>query len=145
MPVFSTNWVSIRLVKARLAPAPMTISGDLAVSIRLTAARTALASAAGRRFRLAGIGVASVCSWAMSSGNSMCTAPGFFSWARRKASRTRAGMLSAEAIWWVNLVSGRIMSTTSRIWKRPCFELLIGFWPVIIIIGMPPAGHRRRR
>ena len=44
--------------------------------------------------------------------------------ARRKASRTRRGILSAEASWWVYLVSGRIMSTTSRIWKRPCLELL---------------------
>ena len=49
------------------------------------------------------------------------------------------GMLSALASWWVNLVIGRIMSTTSRIWKRPCLDVLMGFWPVIIRIGIPPS------
>src|SRR3546814_4368497 len=69
---------------------------------------------------------------------SICTAPGFSSSARRKASRTRLGILSLLAIWWVYLVIGPIIRTTSRIWKRPCFDFLIGFCPVIIIIGMPP-------
>ena len=50
----------------------------------------------------------------------------------------REGMLSAEANWWVYLVMGSIMPHTSMIWKRPCLDFLIGFWPVIIIIGMPP-------
>jgi hypothetical protein len=47
--------------------------------------------------------------------------------------------LSAEASWWVNLVIGSIIATTSRIWNRPCFDFLIGFCPVIISIGMPPS------
>ena len=34
---------------------------------------------------------------------------------------------------------GPIIATTSRIWKRPCFDFLIGFCPVIIRIGMPPS------
>ncbi len=139
IPVFSMNCPSIRLVMVRLAPAPMTSSGDLAASSRLTAVRTDFTSATGRRTWLAGMGTLSVSSWAMSSGSSRWTAPGFSSWARRNASRTRDGILSAEAIWWVYFVSGRIMSTTSRIWKRPCLEVLIGFWPVIISIGMPPS------
>ena len=139
MPVFSINWVSIRLVMARLAPAPITRMGDLACSIRLAAARIDFSSATGRRALLFTIGFSSVCSSAMSSGNSMWTAPGFSSWARRNASRTLEGMLSAEASWWVNLVSGPIMETTSRIWNRPCFDFLMGFWPVSIIIGMPPS------
>jgi hypothetical protein len=25
-----------------------------------------------------------------------------------------------------------------QIWKRPCLDFLIGFWPVTIRIGMPP-------
>ena len=59
--------------------------------------------------------------------------------ASRIASRTRLGILSEDAIWWVNLVIGDIIEQTSRIWKRPCFDFLIGFCPVIIIIGMPPS------
>ena len=75
----------------------------------------------------------------MSSGSSMCVAPGRSSSARRNASRTRAGMLSAATIWFVYLVSGRIIDTTSTIWKWPCFETFTGFWPVSISIGMAPS------
>ena len=35
-------------------------------------------------------------------------------------------------------VMGFIISTTSRIWNRPCLDFLTGFCPVTIIIGMPP-------
>ncbi len=48
-------------------------------------------------------------------------------------------MLSAETICRVYFVSGFIMSTTSTIWKWPCLDAFTGFWPVIIIIGMPPS------
>ena len=48
-------------------------------------------------------------------------------------------MLSLDAIWCAYLVIGPIIETTSRIWKRPCFDFLIGFCPVIISIGMPPS------
>ncbi len=78
-------------------------------------------------------------SWAMSSGSSRWVAPGRSSSARRKASRTRAGMLSADTICLVYLVSGSIIATTSTIWKWPCLLSLTGFWPVIISIGMPPS------
>ncbi|MNN94693.1 hypothetical protein D3C81_2133630 [compost metagenome] len=57
----------------------------------------------------------SVCSAAISSGSSKWTAPGFSSSARRNASRIRAGILSAEANWWVYLVIGAIMPQTSMI------------------------------
>ena len=123
----------------RLAPAPITRIGERACSMRLAAARIDFSSATGRRALLFGIGFSSVFSSAMSSGNSMWTAPGFSSCASRKASRILEGMLSADASWWVYLVSGPIIETTSRIWKRPCLDFLMGFWPVIIIIGMPPS------
>ena len=42
------------------------------------------------------------------------------------------GMASAATIERVYFVSGRIMSTTSTIWKCPCLLVLMGFWPVII-------------
>lgn len=57
----------------------------------------------------------------------------------RNASRTRVGMLSLLTIWWVNLVMGRIMSTTSMIWNWPCLLALTGFWPVIITMGIAPS------
>ena len=83
MPVFSTNWRSIRPVILRLAPAPITSTGALASSIVFTAIRTAFSSADGRRATLAAIGAASVGSSAISSGSSRCTAPGFSSSASR--------------------------------------------------------------
>ena len=51
----------------------------------------------------------------------------------------RLGRLLAVVSCCVNLVIGSMMSTTSSIWNRPCFDDLIGFWPVIISIGMPPS------
>lgn len=138
MPVLWISCLRTLAVILRLAPAPITRIGLRAARSFSTAAQIALYSASGRRLRLGGMGRLSVCSAAMSSGSSRCTAPGFSSSARRNASRTREGMLSAEASWWVYLVSGCIMPTTSRIWKRPCLDFLIGFCPVIISIGMPP-------
>ena len=126
-PVLSTNSRSILHVSFRLAPAPITRTGLLACSIIATAALMALYSAIGRRTVLAGIRAALVSSAAMSSGNSMLTAPGRSSDARRKASRTTEGMRSPLTIWVVNLVIGRIMSTASMTWKRPCLLVLIGF------------------
>ena len=81
----------------------------------------------------------SVCSQAMSSGSSKCTAPGRSSSARRNASRTREGTLSPLTIWWVYLVRGCIISTISTIWNCPCLLDLMGFWPVIISMGMAPS------
>ena len=138
IPVFSINWYSTRAVILRLAPAPITNTGLLAASSFCTAARIAFCSANGLRLKLGGIGELSVSSAATSSGNSKCTAPGFSSSARRTASLTREGILSAEANWWVYLVKGIIISTTLRIWKRPCLERFRGFWPVIINNGIPP-------
>ena len=98
MPVFSINCSSILPVIVRLAPAPITSTGDLAFSSASTAARTALGSALGRRDTLRLMGRASVFSSAISSGSSIWTAPGFSSSAKRNASRTRLGILSEAAI-----------------------------------------------
>ena len=49
------------------------------------------------------------------------------------------GISGLLTIWWVYLVSGRIISTTSTIWNCPCLLVFIGFWPVIIIIGIAPS------
>ena len=113
MQVLSTNSLSIFAVSFLFAPAPINNKGDWASSIIVTAAAIALYSAIGRRAML-GVSIwALVCSAAMSSGSSMCTAPGRSSWARRNASRTVEGILSPLTIWLVNLVIGRIMSTMS--------------------------------
>ena len=47
-------------------------------------------------------------------------------------------MLRALTICRVILVSGRIEAMTSTIWNRACLALMIGFCPVIMIIGMAP-------
>ena len=62
IPVFSTNWSSTRPVILRLAPAPITSNGRSDSSSLRTAARTAFASADGRRAKLAGMGRLSVSS-----------------------------------------------------------------------------------
>ena len=59
--------------------------------------------------------------------------------ASRNASRTLLGILLALAIWRVYFVRGFIMSTISTIWNCPCLLDFIGFWPVIISIGMAPS------
>ena len=81
----------------------------------------------------------SVSSAAISSGNSRWTAPGFSSCTSRIASRTREGMLDPLTSCLVYFVKGSIMATTSMIWNWPCLLVFTGFWPVIIIIGMPPS------
>jgi hypothetical protein len=48
-------------------------------------------------------------------------------------------MLAPLLIWRVYLVIGCIKSITSRIWNSPCLLALIGFWPVIISIGIAPS------
>ena len=48
-------------------------------------------------------------------------------------------MLPIDTIERVYFVSGSIIRTTSTIWKLPCLLDLIGFWPVIISMGMPPS------
>ena len=75
----------------------------------------------------------------MSSGSSRQTAPGRSSSASRTASRTAEGTFAPWTIWREYFVTGCIISTTSTIWKRACLLFLIGFWPVIIIIGMAPS------
>jgi hypothetical protein len=139
MPSLSTNSRSILLVVLRIEAAPTISSGRLALAMASTACAMALSSATGRRECALGMMIASLCSSAMSSGSSRCVAPGRSSSARRKASRTRAGMLSEATICLVYLVSGFIMSTMSTIWKCPCLLALTGFCPVIIIIGIAPS------
>ncbi len=139
MPSLSISARSWRAVVLRLAPAPIISSGWRDCAMASTARSTALSSATGLRENEVGISFAEVSSPAMSCGSSRCVAPGRSSSARRKASRTRAGIASADTICRVYLVSGRIASTTSTIWKWPCRLVLIGFWPVIISIGMAPS------
>ena len=52
--------------------------------------------------------------------------------------RSPDGMLPTLTICRVILVSGRMEATTSTIWKRACLAVMIGFWPVMRIIGMAP-------
>jgi hypothetical protein len=47
-------------------------------------------------------------------------------------------MLAALTICRDILVKGRMVATTSTIWKRPWRLLRIGFCPVIMIIGIAP-------
>ena len=83
IPVLSMNSVNIFDVIFRLPPAPIIMIGDLAAWIFCSARSIAFSSAIGRRTTEAGIGRSSVCSSAMSSGSSICTAPGFSSSAIR--------------------------------------------------------------
>ena len=137
--VLSTNSRSILAVSFRLAPAPINSSGEVAFSIMDTAEDTALYSAIGRLATLGSKRCAVVCSAATSSGSSMWTAPGRSWWASRNASLTVEGILSPLTTCVVNLVIGRIMSTISMTWKRPCLLVFIGFWPVIINMGIAPS------
>ena len=47
-------------------------------------------------------------------------------------------MLPGLMICQETLVSGFMMATMSTIWNRACWLPLIGFWPLIRIIGMAP-------
>ena len=138
-PSVSTKRLSMRALDLRLAPAPIISSGRCALASARRARAMAFSSHTGRRDWLAGSRIASLSSRAMSSGSSRCTAPGRSSAARRQASRTLAGIASADTICRVYLVSGCIMSTTSTIWNAPCLLLRMGFCPVIISIGIAPS------
>ena len=139
MPSLSMNAASMREVVLRFAPAPTMSNGCLASRMAAAARSIALCSASGRRECEAGISLASVSSPAMSCGSSRWVAPGRSSSARRSASLTRAGMMSADTIWRVYLVSGAIIATTSTIWNWPWRRVRMGFWPVIISIGIAPS------
>ncbi len=58
--------------------------------------------------------------------------------ATRNASRTMTGIEAALTIWRFILVSGFMEGITSTIWKRAWRAVMIGFWPVSMIIGMAP-------
>jgi hypothetical protein len=138
MPVFSMNWLSIRLVMVRLAPAPITRIGELGLLDALGGGADRLLVGhrtpriALRHRRCVGLLVGDVL------GELDVHRPGLLLLRQAERLADLEGMLSAEASWWVYLVSGP-SSTTSRIWNRPCLDFLMGFWPVIIIIGMPPS------
>jgi hypothetical protein len=100
--------------------------------------REDLEGATGRSIGCGAISGMSPSSAAMSSGNSRCTGPRRSSCAIRNASRTRVGMLAALTTCRAIFVKGRTVATTSTIWKAPCRLLRIGFWPVIMIIGIAP-------
>jgi hypothetical protein len=48
-------------------------------------------------------------------------------------------MLAALTICRAILVRGRIVATTSTTWNRACRADMIGFCPVIMIIGIAPS------
>ena len=140
MPVRSMSALSAREVLLRFAPAPSMSRGRRATEIASIARATAPSSATDRRAKLGAIGARSVVSRATSSGSSRWTAPGRSSCARRNASRTRAATESADTMVCVYLVRGRIIGTTSTSWNCPCLLVRIGFWPVIISIGIAPSS-----
>ncbi len=74
--VLSTNSRNIFAVSLRFAPAPISSKGEVACSIMSIALAMALYSAIGRRVRLGDSKGWVVVSTAISSGNSICTAPG---------------------------------------------------------------------
>ena len=78
-------------------------------------------------------------SLAISSGSSICTAPGFSSSAIWSAYATRFGTLDGSTIEVVNFVIGFINATWSMIWNFACFDFLIGFCPVMTNTGIHPS------
>ena len=85
-------------MRVLFAPPPKTSIGDFEFSIKDSAFLMAFSSATGLRAMLLSIGSSLVSSIAISSGSSICTAPGLSSSANLKASLTLAGIISAEAI-----------------------------------------------
>jgi len=77
-----------------------------------------------------------ISSHAISSGNSICTAPGLSSSAIFIALLNVYVKRDGETILVVYLVTGFIIDTISTIWKAHCFDFLIGFCPVITNTGI---------
>ena len=98
IPVRSHSRRSWRLARRRMQPLPAMITGRSAARSRSKARSTILSSGTERRNRRGSSGVASVWCLAMSSGSSMCTAPGFSVRATRTALRTISGMVCALTI-----------------------------------------------
>lgn len=139
MPVRRTKLAIPWVDRGRLVAAPIITSGRFAAEIISAARSSAPRWATGISIGWIGItGTAGTSSPAMSSGSSRCTGPGRSSIATRKALRTTVGMLEALTICRDSFVSGFMVATTSTIWKRACRLLMIGFWPVIRIIGIAP-------
>ena len=97
----------------RMTPFPTRITGRFAASMMSRARSITLSSARGYVVRRISSGLASTLSAAMSSGSSMCAAPGFSSRARRNALRTTSGTVFATVTRLDHFVTGVNMPTMS--------------------------------
>ena len=91
IPVFSQSVRSCLLARRRMQPLPAIMTGRFDSLIISNAWSTILSSGTERRKRRGAIGAPDTSMLAMSSGSSMCTAPGFSVRARRTALRTISG------------------------------------------------------
>ena len=95
IPVFSQSSRNCLLARFRIVPLPAMMTGFFALLIISKALSTMTSSGTERRNRFGFIGLAVVSSFAMSSGSSMCAAPGFSVRAIRTALRTISGIVPA--------------------------------------------------
>ena len=102
--------------RARIAPLPARMSGRFALLSRSNARSTILSSGTDRRkrFGLSGWVVASAL--AMSSGSSICTAPGFSVRGSQTAFLTTSGIVFGCKMLVAHFVTGSNIATTSMIW-----------------------------
>ena len=105
---------------------PVSVSATVSIILR---------SGTGRTKRLGCIGSSLVSAAAMSSGSSMCTAPGFSPRAMRTALRTISGMVSGLITRTAHFVTGANIPTTSMIWCDSLCKRADDPWPVITSIG----------
>ena len=104
---------------------------------RLSARSIDRASGLGRRTRLrGGSGRCSHSSAAMSSGNSMCVAPGFSCSASLNAFRIDSWMISGSVTRAFHFETGSNMSTISRCWWLSLCRRSSPPWPVIATNGL---------
>ena len=130
MPVFSQNSFNCLLARRRMQPLPARMTGFLALRSSSNAWLTILSSVTGRRRRRGVMGFASVSSLAMSSGSSMCTAPGFSVVAMLTDLRMISGMASGVRTVSAHLVTGSNMATTSMTWWDSLCSRWVFPWPV---------------
>ena len=122
-----------------LAHAHMRMMGRFAFVISEMSFVSIFSSMTGLRIfsRCADISSTYTSSLAISSGNSIATTPGLSDRAILKALCISDGIRAPLMIVVAYFVMGRIIPTTSMIWKSPCFDFLIGFCPVMTIRGSP--------
>jgi hypothetical protein len=134
---FLINSVRYLLICLRLAHAHMSMVGRSARSSSEMSFSSIFSSITGRlTFSLcADISSIRTSSAAISSGSSMATTHGRSLIASLNALCMRDGTLYPLITVVAYLVMGRIIPTTSMIWKSHCLDFLIGFCPVMTISG----------